>query len=54
MNKQLKMQLDELEQYGRRPLIHIPGIPEPSAEGTKAKTIDVTTKAVIELFQDDI
>lgn len=53
-NKQLKMQLDELEQYGKRPLIRISGIPESSAEDTKAKIIDVTTKAGIELSPDDI
>lgn len=53
-NKQLKMQLDELEQYGRRPLIRISGIPESSAEDTKDKIIDVTTKAGIELSPDDI
>lgn len=46
-HKQLKMQLYELEQYGRRPLIWISGIPESSAEDTKAKSIDVTTKAGI-------
>lgn len=54
-NRQLKMQLDDLEQYGRRPLIRISGIPNlRSAEDTKAKIIDVTTKAGIELSPDDI
>lgn len=37
-NKQLNMQLDELGQYGRRPLIRISGISESSAEDTKAKS----------------
>ena len=39
------MQLDELEQYGRRPLVRISGIRETNGEDPKAKILEVTTKA---------
>ena len=53
-NIDLKRQLDELEQYGRRPLIRFSGVPETDGENTKAKILDVTTVAGITLKPEDI
>lgn len=53
-NKELRMQLDELEQYGRRPLVRFSGIPETTGEDTGAKILEVTTCAGIDLTAEDI
>lgn len=53
-NMNLRRDLDELEQYGRRPLIRLSGIPESSSEDTKAKILDATSKAKIKLSPDEI
>ena len=53
-NHQLRMQLDELEQYGRRPLVRISGIRETNGEDPKVKILEVTTKTGIDLCPDDI
>ena len=46
------MQIDELEQYGRRPLVRISGIRETNVEDPKAKILEVTTKAGTVLCPD--
>lgn len=53
-NMNLRRDLDELEQYGRRPLIRLSGIPESSLEDTKAKILEATSKAKIKLSPDEI
>ena len=53
-NKQLRAHLDELEQYGRRPIVRISGIPESPTEDTQTKILEVTAKAGIDLSADDI
>jgi hypothetical protein len=53
-NNDLRRQLDELEQYGRRPLIRISGIPEMDGEDTTTKILEATTSAGIPLQSDDI
>lgn len=54
MNNDLHLQLDELEQYGRRPLVRFSGIPETAGENTTDLILDVTTKAGISINRDDI
>jgi hypothetical protein len=54
VNNDLHLQLDDLEQYGRRPLVRISGIPETPEENTTDLILDVTTKAGISLTHDDI
>ena len=54
INTDLHLQLDELEQYGRRPLVRISGIPESPAENTTDLILDITSKAGIPLQRDDI
>ena len=53
-NNDLRRQLDELEQYGRRPLIRFSGIPEMVGEDTKTKILEATATAGIPLQGDDI
>jgi hypothetical protein len=53
-NMELRLQVDDLEQYGRRPLIRISGIPESPAENTTDKILQVTMKAGINLSENDI
>ena len=53
-NHQLRMQLDELEQYGRRPLVRISGIRETNGEDPKVKILEVIIKTGIDLCPDDI
>ena len=53
-NNDLRRQLDELEQYGRRPLIRFSGIPESTGENTNSKLLDVTKSAGIRIVPDDI
>ena len=48
-NTDLYLQLDELEQYGRRPLVRISGIPEYPAKNTTNLILDITSKAGIPL-----
>lgn len=43
-NMNLRKDLDELEQYGRRPLIRLSSIPESSSD-TKAKILETTSKS---------
>ena len=53
-NDDLRQQLDELEQYGRRPLIRFSGIRETQGEDTKTKILEATSTAGINLQPDDI
>lgn len=53
-NDDLRRQLDDLEQYGRRPLIRFSGIQETPGEDTRAKILEATSKAGINLQSDDI
>lgn len=53
-NKDLRRQLDELEQYGRRPLIRLSGIRETTGQDTSALILQVTKTAGIALDQQDI
>ena len=47
LNNDLHLQLDELEQYGRRPLVGFSGIPEVQGEDTTDLILNVTKKAGI-------
>lgn len=53
-NMNLRTYLNELEQYGRRPLIRLSGIPESSSEDIKAKILETTSKAKIKLSPNEI
>jgi exosome complex exonuclease DIS3/RRP44 len=53
-NKNLFHQLDELEQYGRRSLVRVSGIPEHPDENTSTLLIEATKKAGIPLQPNDI
>ena len=53
-NMELRLQVDDLEQYGRRPLIRISGIPESPSENTTDKILQVTMKAGMNLSENDI
>ena len=54
INNDLHLQLDELEQYGRRPLCRFSGIPEAQGEDTTDLILNVTNKAGISLNRDDV
>ena len=56
INNDLHLQLDELEQYGRRPLVRFSGIHVPEAQGedTTDLILNVTNKAGISLNRDDV
>ena len=54
INNDLHLQLDELEQYGRRPLVRFSGIPEAQGEDTTDLILNVTNKAGISLNRDDV
>jgi hypothetical protein len=56
-NFKLRYQIDDLEQYGRRPLIRVSGIPETPGENTTVTTVKIlqaTVKAGIDLSVNDI
>lgn len=53
-NNDLRRKLDELEQYGRRPIIRFSGLPETEEEDTKSKILNATRAAGIILHSDDI
>lgn len=53
-NKDLRSQLDELEQYGRRPLIRFSGIRETTVEDTSAVILQMTKTVEIALDPQDI
>ena len=53
-NQRLKLQIDEVEQYGRRSLIRVSGIPEIKGENTTEKILEVTSKAGIDIDRRDI
>jgi hypothetical protein len=53
-NFELRHQIDDLEQYGRRPLIRVSGIPETPGENTTEKILQATVKAGIDLSVNDI
>ena len=53
-NRQLKLQIDEVEQYSRRSLVRISGIPEEMSEDTTDKILEATSKAGIILSRSDI
>ena len=53
-NSKLFLQIDELEQYGRRPLVRVTGVPENQGEDTASLILDITKKAGIELEPDEI
>ena len=54
INNELNLQLDELKQYGRRPLVRFSGIPEAQGEDTTYLILNVTNKAGISLNRDDV
>ena len=53
-NKNLFMKLDDLEQYGRRPLIRVSGIQETNQEDTTLKILEAVRDAGIPLKQEEI
>lgn len=53
-NENLRLQLDELEQYGRRSLIRVSGIPETPEESTTEKLLEVTSSVGVALTSSDI
>jgi hypothetical protein len=53
-NFELRHQIDDLKQYGRRPLIRVSGIPETPGENTNEKILQATVKAGIDLSVNDI
>jgi len=54
-NKDLRQKLDDLEQYGRRPLVRFSGIPENGKdEDTTSLVLDVASKANLDLSPDNI
>ena len=53
-NKTLFHQLDELEQYGRRSMVRVSGIPEQPDEDTSSLLIEAAKKAGITLQPNDI
>jgi hypothetical protein len=52
VDSDLHLQLDDIEQYGRWPLVRISGIPETPDENTTNLILDVTTRAGISLTHD--
>lgn len=53
-NKDLFQKIDELEQYGRRPLVRVAGIPETADENTSDKILEAVSAVGIPLQRDDI
>jgi hypothetical protein len=53
-NTKLFHQLDELEQYGRRPLVRVTGIPENLGEDTTSIILNVAKKAGVTLQSDEV
>jgi cell division protein FtsL len=53
-NSKLFLQIDELEQYGRRPIVRVTRVPENQGEDTASLILDITKKAGIELEPDEI
>jgi len=54
-NDDLRQKLDDLEQYGRRPLVRFSGIPEIGKdEDTTSLVLDVASKANLDLSPDNI
>ncbi|KAJ8305667.1 hypothetical protein KUTeg_016212 [Tegillarca granosa] len=53
-NNELKLCVDDLEQYGRRNAIRLSGIPEKSDENTDNIVIDIASKIGIQVRDDDI
>lgn len=53
-NGKLFLQIDELEQYGRRPLVRVSGIPETNGEDTTRMILDASNKAGVPLQPDDV
>lgn len=52
--KNLRLQLDELEQYERLSLIRVSGIPETPEESTTEKLLEVTSSVGVALTSSDI
>ena len=53
-NRSLFFKLDDLEQYGRRPMVRVSGIPESPNENTTEKIVTTLAKADIPLQSEDI
>lgn len=53
-NRSLFFKLDDLEQYGRRPMVRVSGIPETPNENTTEKIVTTLAKADIPLQSEDI
>lgn len=53
-NKDLFQKVDELEQYGRRPLVRVAGIPETADENTSDKILEAVSAVGIPLQREDI
>ena len=53
-NQRLKLQIDDVEQYGRRSLVRVSGIPEEKGENTTEKILEVTSEAGIDIDRRDI
>lgn len=52
MKTELKMCIDEPEQYGRRNVVKISGIPQTPQEDTNAIVRDVTSKVWVVINED--
>ncbi|PJE77360.1 hypothetical protein CI610_03718 [invertebrate metagenome] len=53
-NTELRLKLDDLEQYGRRSLVRFSGLPENENENTTNLVLDAVTACGIDLTSDDI
>ena len=53
-NRSLFFKLDDLEQYGRRPIVRVSGIPETPNENTTEKIVTTLAKTDIPLQSEDI
>ncbi|KAJ8305117.1 hypothetical protein KUTeg_017331 [Tegillarca granosa] len=53
-NENLRLSIDELEQYGRRNAVRISGIPEKTGEDTDAIVRDVANKMGVDIHDVDI
>lgn len=53
-NQELKLCIDELEQYGRRNAVRISGVPERTGENTDDIVRDIATKMGVDVCDEDI
>ncbi|XP_033730887.1 uncharacterized protein LOC117320397 [Pecten maximus] len=53
-NAELRLKLDDLEQYGRRTLVRFSGFPENEREDTTSTVLDAATSCGVDLSVDDI